>query len=598
MSKIVEELVLYDRFTNTFTSYTKQCTMAASATQAAKRATESFAESQKTASTASDGLADSLKRLVGGYLGLQGLKSIVNLSDTMTSTTARLDMMNDGLQTTAELNQMIYDSAQRSRGSYLSMSNLVSQLGNLAGEAFGSNQETVAFAEQLNKLIAISGASGQAADAAIYQLTQGLSSGTLRGEELNSVLEQTPMVAKTIADYLGMSTGEMRELASEGGLTADVVKNAVLGAAEETNAAFEKMPMTWSQAWTMAKNAAIRALDPVLDAISWLANNLEVIVPLVAGVGAAFAIFVTAANWINICTAATNALTTAQQALQAVMATTWGLPLTIIAAVIGLLYAVVGGINNVAGTSISATGIIVGILTTALAVVGNLFVAAFNLIMDIGVTIANLMADVANFIGNVFKDPIGSVARLFFGLADTVLGVLQALASAIDTVFGSNLAGSVQGWRDSLGSWVDDTFGEGEVIMEKVNPQDMHLGRWEYGDAWNTGYNMGSNLFGGTSAGSNPLDATNDYLSSIEKSVGGIGKSASATEEDLKSLVDVAERRYVNQINLTSQTPVINVSGANTGHTAADRQNLANTLRDILLEQSAAGSTQSTFQPA
>ena len=94
--------------------------------------------------------------------------------------------------------------------------------------------------------------------------------------------------------------------------------------------------------------------------------------------------------------------------------------------------------------------------------------ALWNLVVDVFVMIYNLVATVANFIGNVFNDPVGAVARLFFDLADTVLSVLQALASAIDTIFGSNLAGSVQGWRDSLGGWVDSTFGKGEEVMEKL----------------------------------------------------------------------------------------------------------------------------------
>ena len=171
------------------------------------------------------------------------------------------------------------------------------------------------FAEQIQKQLAISGASGASAQAALVQLTQGLASGTLRGEELNSVLEQTPMIAQTIAEYMGVTTGEMRELASEGKVTAEVVKNAMLGAAEETNAQFEQMPMTWAQVWTMFQNVAIQALDPVLDAISWLANNIDLVGPIVLGLGAAFGVFLLAANWTNICTAATTALTTAQEML-------------------------------------------------------------------------------------------------------------------------------------------------------------------------------------------------------------------------------------------------------------------------------------------
>ena len=549
-------------------------------------------------------MTHSIRNLLGAFAGMQAVRWLVNTSDQLTSINARLQLMTGSAEGAAAAQEKIYQAAMRSRGAYADMADFVSQLGMTARNAFSDTNELIAFAEQIQKQLAISGASGASAQAALVQLTQGLSSDALRGEELNSVLEQTPMIAKTIADYMGVTTGEMRELASEGKVTADVVKNAILGATAETNAQFEQMPMTWAQVWTMAQNIAIQALDPVLQAISWLANNIETVGPIVLSLGAAFAVFLVAANWTNICTAATTGLANAQKMLGAVMATTWGLPLIIIALVIGAIYAVTAAVNHFAGTSVSATGIIAGVVMTALAVVGNLFVALFNLLTDGWVLIYNLVATVANFIGNVFIDPVGSVARLFFGLADTVLGVLQAIASAIDTVFGFNLSSSVQGWRDSLGGWVDKTFGQGTEVMAKLNANDLHLGRFEYGAAFGTGYNWGANLFSGSSAGGYDLSAAytpyneiSGQLDDISGSVGSIEKSVKMTDEDIKSLVDVAERRYVNNVNLTAQTPVITVNGQNTGHTAADRQNLANAIRDILIEQRASGSTRSTARP-
>lgn len=283
------------------TSYIKQAETAANATKAARTATQQMEQAQKAASASTDTLSRSLKSLVGGYLGLQGLRSVLNLSDTITATTARLDMMNDGLQTTAELNSMIWQSAQRTRGAYAGTASFVAQLGNLAGNAFSSNAEIVAFAEQINKQIALSGTSTAGASAAILQLTQGLSSGALRGEELNSVLEQTPMIAKTIADYMGVTTGEMRELASQGAVTAEVVKNAMFAAADETNAKFEQTPYTWSQVWTQAQNIMIQAFQPALDMVGqmsdWLGNNMDTAIAAFYGLAAAVAVY-TAATWL------------------------------------------------------------------------------------------------------------------------------------------------------------------------------------------------------------------------------------------------------------------------------------------------------------
>lgn len=593
MARILEELILYDQFTNTFTSYIRLGEKAAGVTSQTRKATEQFTQSQKEASAATNSMTNSLKNLVGGYLGLKGIQGLFNLSDTITATTARLDMMNDGLQTTSELNDMIWQSAQRARGSYASTAAFAAKLGTLAGDAFDSNQEIIAFAEQINKQMALSGTTTMEAQAAMLQLTQGLASGTLRGEELNSVLEQTPMIAKTIADYMGVTTGEMRELASEGAVTADVVKNAILGAAEETNAAFEQMPMTWGQVWTSFQNIAIKALQPVLTGISFLAKNIEIIGPLVLGLGGAFAVFLLAANWVNICTGATAALTTAQKMLGAAMATAWALPLIIIALVLGAIYAVTAAVNHFAGTSVSATGIITGLVATAAGFVINVISAALNVVLEVFSLIWNAVAMVANFVANVFVDPIGAVVRLFAGLADTVLGVLEVIATAIDTIFGSNLSNAVSGWRSGLDNLVNEHFGGGITVMEKLDPG--HFGRLNYSDMFQAGYNWGANLFSSGGAGSgNPYDELAAQLGGIGESVKGIEKSVNMSDEDIKALVDIAERRHVNNINLTAQTPVINITGQNTGNTAADRQNLANTIRDILVEQVAAGSVIST----
>ena len=181
--------------------------------------------------------------------------------------------MNDGRQTTPEAQDMIFHAAQRSRGDYQDTADMVSKLGTLAPDAFGSTAEVVAFAEQINKQFALAGTSAQGAQAAMLQLTQAMSSGVLRGEELNSVLEQAPTITQAIAKYMGVTIGELRELASEGQVTAQVVKAALFAAAEETNAAFEAVPLTFSQGWNMVKNEALSALRPALEQLSALLNS-------------------------------------------------------------------------------------------------------------------------------------------------------------------------------------------------------------------------------------------------------------------------------------------------------------------------------------
>lgn len=591
-----------ERLGGTIRDLTRQYDLVEKEADQAAAAAKRFDSQNRQVNASASSLTGTLGRLAGTFLGMQSVKWLANTSDQLTQTNARLKLMTGSAEAAAEANDQIFAAAMRSRGAYADMADTVAKLGTLAPNAFTDTGEIIAFAEQLQKQMARSGTSTQSAQAAMLQLTQGLSSGVLRGEELNSILEQTPMIAQTIAEYMGVTTGEMRELASEGAVTAEVVKNAMLGAAEETNAAFEQMPMTWSQVWTSMQNIALRALNPVLTGINWLANNIEIIGPIVLGVGAAFGVFMIAANWTNICTAATTALTTAQTMLGAVMATTWGMPLIIIIAVVAAFYAVIAAINKVTGSSLSATGIITGTIAVALAFVGNLFVTAFNTILDLIAVFFNAFAAVANFLANVFVDPLGAAARLFFDFADIVLSILQTVASAIDTIFGSSLADTVQGWRDSLGGWVDDTFGKGIEVVPKIDYQDSHLDRFEYGKAWDAGYQWGDNLdlFGGlgdmfgAEYDAKAYDELLGDIGNISDDVSSINKSVNMADEDLKNLVDMAERRYVNNINLQANTPVVTINGANTGNTEEDRRKLGDTIRDIILEQAAAGSYRST----
>lgn len=571
-------------------------------------------------------LMQTIKGAVAAYATIQTLSAALNLSDQLTSTTARMNLMNDGLQTTQDLQNMIYLSAERARGSYQATADAVSKLGLMAGDAFGSSQEIIAFMEQVNKQFTIAGTEAAGVDAAMLQLTQAMASGVLRGEELNSIFEQAPTIIQTIADYLDVPIGSIREMAAEGQITADIVKSAMFAAADETNAKFESMPKTFSQIWTSFQNTALMAFQPVLQRMNEIANSeafqtfvnnaieglsmvagiaLEIfdllvgvagvvadnwswLSPIIYGVAAALAVYY---GWLlltkgaemamaaatMLVTGATWAETTAQYGLNAAM---YACPIVwiiiLIIALIALFYAAVAAVNKFAGTSVSATGIICGAFMVALAFIGNIFVALWNLVVDVFVLIYNLVATVANFIGNVFTDPIGAICRLFFDLADTVLGILQALASAIDAIFGSNLAGSVQGWRDSLGGWVDDTFGKGEEVMAKMNADDMKLGRFEYGEAWDAGYSFGEGIdqsianFDPSSLFDTNVPGADDYanLGSYGSGIGGIGSgvddiagntgkiadSMDITEEDLKYLRDIAEQEAVNRFTTAEIT--------------------------------------------
>lgn len=586
-----------------------------------------------------DNLMNTIKGAVAAYATVQTVGKVLDLSDTLTSTTARLNLMNDGLQTTQDLQNMIYLSAERARGSYQATADAVSKLGLMAGDAFGSSEEIVAFMEQINKQFTIAGTEAAGIDAAMLQLTQAMGSGVLRGEEYNSILEQAPNIIQAIADYMEVPKGQLKDMAADGAITADIVKAAMFAAADETNKKFASMPKTFSQIWTSFQNTALMAFQPVLNRLNEIANSdafqqfvnnaieglsvvagvaLEIfdllvsvagavadnwswLSPIIYGVTAALIAYYTAlgiyngiqlvSNGIKAAAAFMEQVHTASLAMEsgatfAATAAQYGFNAALLAcpivwiivliiALIALFYAAVAAVNKFAGTSISATGIICGVFAVAGAFIGNLFVTLINFVIDIFVVLWNFIAAFANFFANVFNDPVGAIARLFFDLVDTILSLLQSLASAIDTIFGSNLAGAVSGWRDSLGGWVDSTFGKGTEVMAKVNASDYHLSRFEYSGAWDAGYSFSfgegiedtisnfdpSSLFNTNIPSASDYADLSNYTGSIGDGVGDIADNTGSikdsldiTEEDLKYLRDIAEQEAINRFTTAEIT--------------------------------------------
>ncbi|HBG0458421.1 TPA: tape measure protein [Clostridioides difficile] len=229
---------------------------------------ENFNNKIRQGSEAGSLLVSKLKSIAGIYIGIKGIESITKAADTIASTKARLALMNDGLQTTEQLNKMIYLSAQSARASYADTAAQVSKLGILAGESFGSSAEVVKFAELMNKAFVIGGTSASEASAAMYQLTQAMAAGKLQGDEFRSIMENAPLLATKIAESMGKSKEELKDLSRTGAITADVIRNALFKASDEIEKKFESMPITFSQALTMMKNDAYMIFGQTLGKIS------------------------------------------------------------------------------------------------------------------------------------------------------------------------------------------------------------------------------------------------------------------------------------------------------------------------------------------
>lgn len=556
---------------------------------------------------------------IGAMIGAAiGGKKIIGLSDELTTMNARLTMMNDGLQTNDQLQKMIYASAERSRGSFLGSADAIGKMGIMAKDSFSSTQEVIGFIEQVNKQFTISGTSAQGVEAAMLQLTQAMGSGVLRGEELNSIFEQAPTIIQSIAKYLDVPIGKIRQMAQDGQITAQVVKAAMFAMADETNKKFESMPKTWGQIFQSFQNKAIMVFRPLLAEINKIANssdfndfqtgvigamvsvasvvgqifgmivslgsmiynNWSWIEPIVYGVvGAlllfnatslitngilaaqAFAAKISAAS-LMLQEGATFSATVAQTGLNAAL---WACPITwIVAAVIALIvvfYVAIGLINKFAGTSLSATGIILGAFMVAFAFIGNIFIGFFNLVADVFGLVWNIIATFIEFFANVFNDPVGSILRLFGGLADGILQTLQTIAKAIDTLFGSNLAKSVQGWRDSLGEKVKSVAGEASIKIQRYDPSQTGLKRFDYGNAFDVGNKAGKNIESKLSLSGLKQDGM-DFASALAPLNANMGKTADntakmkdkmdITSEELKYMKDLAEQDVVNRFTTAS----------------------------------------------
>lgn len=505
----------------------------------------------RNGASAADGMLGRVKSLVATLAAGAGIKAILGMSDKMTSTSARLSFLVDDGGSVDALEQKIMASAQRSRAAYLDTASAIASMGANAGSAFSDNDELIAFMEQVNKQFVIGGATAEGQSAAMLQLTQAMAAGALRGEELNSILENAPGIARAIESYMGVAEGSIKQYAEQGLITSEVVKNALFSVADETNAKFESMPMTWAQIWTTMQNKALSIFDPILARINQVANserfstvtdgiisglagiaavagvvldllisggalvvdNWSWISPIVWGLVAAFLAYNTVAlitNGINgamalaegvkaaalaMSTGATFAATAAQYGLNAALLAcpiTWIVVLVI--ALVAAFYAAVAAINHFAGTSLSATGLIMGAFAVAGAFLINLVLGVVNFVIGLGVELYNLIATFANFFANVFNDPVGAIINLFAGMFDFILGIVESAASLIDTVLGTDMSSAVAGFRNTVATKVEEIVGDQVEVMEKLDASDYQIQRIEYGDAWAAGNDLGKGI--------------------------------------------------------------------------------------------------------
>ncbi|WP_321021342.1 tape measure protein [Hungatella sp.] len=633
---------LMDGYSTTINKFIGKVDAASTKTLGASKNTDKLNDSMDRTGRVAGAASSGIAKFVGTIASLAAVKKIVDLTDSYTNTNARLAMITGSLEEQKALQDDIFAAANRARGQYDDMANAVAKMKMLAGDAFGSNQEAIGFTELLQKSLKVSGAGTSEQQSAFLQLTQAMASGKLQGDEFRSIMENAPMVANAIAKYLDVSKGELKELSSDGAITAEIIKNAMFDSADDINKKFETMPQTFGDVWNRIKNAGTQAFGGVFEkinsilnsdagqqainnfigAIYWAGDAMNEFInfcvtawPMVspfiwvavAAVGA-YALVLGISNGLALISAvrtgaqavsigilalamwassgATWAEVTAQLGLNSAL---YACPIVwivgLILVLIAVFYAAVAAVNHFSGSTISATGIIGAVIGGWAAAVINYFIMMYNII-----------AEVVNFFANVWNDPIAAVKILFYDLASTVIGYVAEMARSIETIINRIPGVNVQisAGLDNFKAGLEKAATEAKDAAgwkESVQKKDFLNGA----DFANRGYDIGAGLADSISnpfAGFAPKDKDGiDYsqfaTAGNPATVKGTGKGGAVkveNEEDIEWMRRLAERDYIARISQNTLAPNIKVEFSGPITKEADTDNIMSHVSEQLKE--------------
>lgn len=536
----------------------------------------------RNGANAAAGLAGKIKSIVAMYAGAQGVKGLLGLADTMTTTKARLDLMNDGLQKTEELQNKIMESANRSRASFQTTADAVSKMGIMAADAFNSNEEIIQFTELLNKQFTIAGTSAEGIDAAMLQLTQAMGSGVLRGEEFNAVFEQAPTIMQTIADYMGVPIGKLREMAANGQITAEIVKNAMLSSADSINEKFNSMPMTFTQVWELAKNAILNAFMPVISFIGQMAqfiyDNWSIIGPIFYGLAAAVLVYAAA---LGIQTIATKLVDLATQGFFKTLLTN---PLFWVAIAIGVVIAALiwwvkacGGIKAAWLTMcnwvlMAWDWVKIGVMTGVYYIIDCWNNLVKNT-MWVGMQVQNILGEMKVSALEILQSMCnGAIAIInwFIGLLNTCFGWAGVHIEPIqDATFASmeranfeadkrareadyseyeqSLIDDMNSRWNQIDQWKSEALSNQQMREAEIAAAREEANRPVEDPMQGIANQIGQMSGQGTSPYSDALGGIATDTGNIANSTSGIADSLDITQEDLQYLRDLAEQEVINR---------------------------------------------------
>lgn len=585
---------LYDGYSSTIDKVNRKTDQAANKILNASGATDKFNTKLSATGASAVSASSGLSRLVSvAVMAAAAIKSI-NFVDNYTNTASRLSLINDGLQTQAELQTKIFAAADRAKGSYSSMADAVAKLQLNAGDQFKSNDEAIAFTELLQKSFKISGASTAEKESGTLQLTQAMGAGKLQGDEFRSIMENAPMVADAIAKYTGKSKGELKEMSSEGEITADIIKNAMFAASDDINDKFAKMPYTFADIWNKIKNGGTQAFSELSEkinnlintddfqnsvdaliggltviadvagtAIDLIVNGLDTILPILAIISGVYLAVMITKLWAMI----------PPLLAQAAGWLTVYWPILVVIAAIGLAIVAARQLGASWEDIISVVGGIIGVFITY----------AYNEF----VRLWNVVAAFINFFGNAFRNPLAAVRTLFYDLAVNAIGFIEQIAKGIETLI--NKIPGVQIDIVSKLTGIKDVIADESAKIKEENGFVEFVKTKDYMD-YSEGYTIGSNF--ATDTYDTIADKLNGIAGLLDGSnavtVEGTGSNGNVNvdmdDEDIQYLRDIAERDYINKFSTATLAPNVSISFGNVTK-EADADQVAGRIRKILQEE-------------
>jgi len=603
MATLNTMLMQYDGYSTLFDKINKKTNEVSTKILNASGSTDKFNAklnaTEKSSSTASVGLG----KLFSKVVNLEAVQKGMGIVDEYTNTGVRLGLITSNLQEQEELQNKIFAAANRSRGTYGELASSISKMGITAGEAFGSNDELVAFTELIQKSVKLGGASQIDQSSVMNQLTQGMATGNLQGDDFDSIIEKAPMIADAVATYTGKSKDEIKEMSSEGLITSDIIKNAMFMSCDSINDKFKDMPMTFADVWNIIKNGGLQVFSAVIDKVneltktdgfmqlingiiigfqimeqmaSWcidaIISNWDTIVPVLGLIGSVLMAGIIAKLVLTIPLLQANALSWLAMAA----------PVLLVIGVIGLAIWAARQFGVSWEQIFGFVGGVVGVFATYCY---NLFVKSWNIV-----------AAFINFFGNVFTHPIESVKTLFCDLALSVIGYIGSMAQGIEDIINKipgvdiDITGGLDSFKSQLETESANIKSEAGLV-EYVKTKDF----MDYSEGYTKGSNMGSKLFNNMGStlsdltnklnniGPSEFDTSNNPIT-VEGTGSGGKVDVDMGDEDLQYLRDIAERDYINQFSTASLAPNVQFTFGDV-HEEADANKVAGRIQKILAEE-------------